>query len=228
VNFVGHIAIGLTVGARSSDTEFLLGTALPDFASMARLHLAPADGPLGDGMELHHRADSVFHRHTWFVAFERDVQRDLIDAGVARGGALACAHVGVELLLDGELMREPTTARAVDDVFGAIADPDPAVVATAPPFDRTRWRAHLAGVSARLDVRSYADPLSVAERLHRITARRPRLAFAADDIPIVAERLAAVQPRVAETAREVVDRVATQLAVNGGGAGYPGAPVNHP
>jgi hypothetical protein len=213
VNFVGHITVGLIARSAPSDTDFLLGTALPDFASMARLHLGPADGPLGRGMELHHAADSVFHRHEWFVDLERDVQHHLVAAGVERGGALACAHVGVELLLDGELMREPQTARAVDDVFVAISTPEPIVVDTAPEAERARWRTHLEMVSTRLDARSYADPSSVAERLHRITQRRPRLAFDVAHVPTVAAQLALVQPRIAESSRDVVGEIGRQLGI---------------
>jgi hypothetical protein len=208
VNFVGHIAIGMRSRRDAPDVEFLVGTALPDFASMARLHLAPDNGPLGRGMALHHEADGVFHRHGWFLDLERELHDALAADGLPRGGALACAHVGVELLLDGELVRDATTGAAVDGVFGAIADPDAAVVATAPAPERMRWRDHLASVAARLDPRDYGNPESVAERLQRITARRPRLAFAPEHVPTVAERLAAVQPRIAADAAVVVDDVA--------------------
>ena len=50
VNFVGHIATGLRAAGDGDDPAFLVGTALPDFASMRRTRLGPAVGPLADGI----------------------------------------------------------------------------------------------------------------------------------------------------------------------------------
>jgi hypothetical protein len=210
MNFVGHIATGISLD-RAAGTTFLLGTALPDFAAMARLRLEPTDGAIGLGMRLHHDTDAVFHRQGWFLDLEHELHADLIAAGVPRGGALACAHVGVELLLDGALLRTQSTATAVIDVYAAMARPPDVAIMVAPAHDRAQWSEHLSGIAARLDPFLYADPRSVALRLHRITSSRPRLAFDPAYIPVIAEHLERVQPRISESAPEVLDRVARAL-----------------
>jgi hypothetical protein len=216
VNFVGHIATGVVVDGSRADTTFLLGTALPDFAAMARLKLdrtgpLGSGGPLGIGMQLHHDTDAVFHRQGWFLDLEHQLLDDLTAAGVPRGGALACAHVGVELLLDGELLRVQETADAVLDVYGSLAAPPEVAMDAVDPSQRVRWGEHLTGIALRLDPFLYGDPTSVAQRLHRITSSRPRLAFEPEHVPTVAAFLAAVQPQIASSAPDVLARVAAAV-----------------
>ena len=57
-----------------------------------------------------------------------DLPKNLVAAGLPRGGALACAHVGVELVLDGELLRDPSIAAAVIEVYGAMRQPPAAAI----------------------------------------------------------------------------------------------------
>jgi hypothetical protein len=221
VNFVGHIAIGVAVDGSPSDTTFLLGTALPDFAAMARLKLdrtrslgtgsLRSGSSLGTGMQLHHDTDAVFHRQGWFLDLERDLLDELTAAGVPRGGALACAHVGVELLLDGELLRTQETADAVLDVYGSLASPPAVALAVVDPARRERWGEHLTGIATRLDPFLYGDPASVAQRLHRITSSRPRLAFEREHVAAVTALLAGVQPRIAASAPDVLAQVTAAL-----------------
>ena len=129
-------------------------------------------------MQLHHDTDAIFHRQGWFLDLEHDLLDDLTAAGVPRGAALACAHVGVELLLDGELLRAEETAAAVVDVYGSMASP-PAVAldVVAAPRSACSGPRTSTGIAERLDPFLYGDPSSVAQRLHRITSSRPRLAF---------------------------------------------------
>jgi hypothetical protein len=215
LNFVGHIAIGVAVDGPRADTEFLLGTALPDFAAMARLRLdrttTIGSGSLRAGMQLHHDTDAIFHRQGWFLDFEHALLDDLSAAGVPRGGALACAHVGVELLLDGELIRAQETAAAVVDVYLSMATPPAVALDVVDGTQRERWAEHLAGIAARLDPFLYRDPTSVAQRLHRITSSRPRLAFEPEQIATIATLLADVQPRIAASAPDVLAQVAAAI-----------------
>ncbi len=211
MNFVGHIAIGVTVDGSRADTEFLLGTALPDFAAMARFKLDRTNGSLGAGIQLHHDTDAIFHRQGWFLDLEHDLLDDLTAAGVPRGGALACVHVGVELLLDGELLRAEDTAAAVVDVYGSMASPPDSALDVVDDAHRDRWAEHLGGIAARLDPFLYGDPGSVAQRLHRITSSRPRLVFEPDQIAAIGALLAAVQPQIAASAPDVLARVAAAV-----------------
>jgi hypothetical protein len=215
MNFVGHVAVGLAVGDRPGGSHYLLGAALPDFAAMARLKLARTHGPLGAGMDLHRATDAVFHSQSWFLDLERELRIELVGAGMARGGALACGHVGVELLLDGVLMGQTETARAVSGVLAAAGDPDADVLALVPVLERSRWRTHLAAIARRLEPSRYSDPGFVAGRLHHITASRPRLAFSAAHVPVVVEELARVQPRITASAPRIVQTVAALVATRG-------------
>ena len=162
-------------------------------------------------MQLHHDTDAVFHRQGWFLDLEHHLLDDLTAAGVPRGGALACAHVGVELLLDGELLRVQETADAVLDVYGSLASPPEVALDVVEPAQRERWAEHLAGIALRLDPFLYRDPSSVAQRLHRITSSRPRLAFEPEHVPTVAALLAAVQPQIASSAPDILARVAAAV-----------------
>ncbi|MEX1007256.1 MAG: hypothetical protein WD271_05365 [Acidimicrobiia bacterium] len=212
MNFVGHIAAGLRARASSDDPAFLVGTALPDFAAMGRTRLGPAEGALGGGIALHHATDQVFHSERWFLELEAELRSCLLDDGLPDGAARACAHVGPELLLDGALLDDPTIARGVTTVYRNIASPDDDVVRLAPADERDRWRTHLEGVATRLDPFSYRDAVIVARRLHAITSRRPRLAFDDSLVDTVAVRMTAVQPRVASSSTQVLDRVAGAVA----------------
>lgn len=213
MNFVGHIAVGRALhdDRAEPDPTFLLGTALPDFAAMAGVRIERGDGALGDGMAVHHETDAVFHREGWFLDSEHDLLDDLTEAGLPRGAALACAHVGVELLLDGELVRDPATARAVRTVYALMAAPPSPAVMVAPDGQRAHWIETLAGIAGRLDPEGYGEPATVAIRLHRVTSRRPRLAFSEALVPTVAARLAAHQPRIAADAHRVLAGVSAAL-----------------
>ena len=212
MNFVGHIAVGRIVENRpTADAAFLLGTGLPDFAAMARVRIARVEGPMGDGMDVHHQTDAVFHRGHWFLESEHELLADLERASFPRGAALACAHVGIELLLDGELVRDPSTADAVRAVYVLMAAPPESALVAAPLTVRAHWADTLSGIAARLDPEGYGDPHTVAVRLHRVTSRRPRLAFAPDLLPALADRLSAHQPRIAAAAPTVLDGVATAV-----------------
>jgi hypothetical protein len=208
VNFVGHIAVGASV---ADDTGFLVGTAAPDFASMARTRLrggAAGAGALADGIALHHATDRAFHADEWFLAMEHELRVRLLADGLPDGGARACAHVGVELLLDGVFVHDAEVHHAVARVYEAIGEPSDAVVDLAEPHERVRWHEHLVGISQRLDPMSYSDTDAVGRRLHTIASRRPRLAFPSTMIDVVCEQLRALQPRIRDDAPTVLQRTA--------------------
>ena len=188
VNFVGHIATGLRVRGDEAEAPFLVGTALPDFAAMGRTRLGAAAGPLGGGIALHHATDQAFHADPWFLDFERELRSAFRADGLGDGAARA-RDVGPELLLDGALVENPAIANGVATVYEQIAAPHDDVVDLAPVDQHERWRAHLVGVATRLDPFTYDDATIVAQRLHHITAHRPRLAFSDEHVDAVAARL---------------------------------------
>jgi hypothetical protein len=222
MNFAGHIAVALrhrdtapgdrtsrpvaAIGDRpvgrmaaTAGQAFLIGAALPDLAAMGRFRLLerPGDDEMADGVDLHHRTDDVFHRHPWFRANSAAVTRGLERAGLSRGAARACGHVGVELLLDGHLLtRHPDLGRSVRSTIegaGARADDLAELVADG---QRPGWRQHLARLAEWPVPDDYHRPSAVAARLQRILSRRPRLAFRPEQVGVVTDVLAERQPDV--------------------------------
>jgi hypothetical protein len=180
---------------------------------MARTRLrGTVSGTLADGIALHHAADRAFHADEWFLTMERALRSGLLADGLPEGGARACGHVGVELLLDGAFVHDAGVHDAVGRVYDEIGAPSDAVVALAEPHERVRWHEHLVGISQRLDPVSYDDAAAVARRLHTIASRRPRLAFPSSMVDVVCTRLRALQPRIADDAPTVLQRTARAVA----------------
>ena len=214
MNFVGHIATGLRATSADAPGAFIIGTALPDFASMAKLRLTERHGALAEGIAVHHSTDRAFHSHEWFLDVVSTLRESLRCDGLPDGASRACAHVAPELLLDGVLIDEPVVARGVDRVYEALANPAADVVALVAPPTRQRWRSHLINVTARLDPYGYRDTQVVAERLHAIASRRPRLSFDADSVKVVAARLQQLQPDVQASAQTVLGDVSSAVAAH--------------
>jgi hypothetical protein len=207
VNFLGHAQVALAAG---EDTDFVLGAVLPDLAPMAgiRLRRAGIGGRLGEGIACHVRADAAFHALVEFRQGSGALRRDLAARGLGTGPARAVGHAGWELLLDGTLVG----GEAEDAFHRALAAGD-RVGAALDPADRARWEAFLARGRGGGHLR-YDDPAWVADRLHAMLGRRPRLALAAADVPTVADVLAVHVPAVAAVAGAVV--AATAAAATGG------------
>ncbi|MEZ4385454.1 MAG: hypothetical protein R3A79_29280 [Nannocystaceae bacterium] len=170
MNFFAHAVIA---SRRDASAAEVLGAMLPDLWSMARLRPDAIDDPdVAAGVALHHRTDDVFHRAPTFLALQAENRAALEEAGVPHYSALAAAHVGVELVLDGWLF----------DQLGALAAYDAALTLEAPAIrwrgeaTHDRWRAFLRRLrGADLPAR-YRDPIFVGERLVAILSPRRRLA----------------------------------------------------
>lgn len=220
MNFVGHIHVASRhlaerSDAISNDDGFLLGSALPDFAAMGRFRMTerPTDADLRAGVDLHHRTDDLFHAHPWFRRHSKAVSSALEEAGIGRGGARACGHVGVELLLDGLLLDRATGLRdLVESATASATDRSLALDVVVDVDRRTEWSAHLESVATWPLPRDYRSPDAVARRLRRILARRPRLAFDTDHVNVVAEVLGAHQPAIETETVELLDDLAAGLA----------------
>jgi hypothetical protein len=210
MNFLGHTHVALAGG--DDDPGFVLGAVLPDLAPVAGIRLAARqlEGPLGDGVRCHLRADAAFHADPRFVTGSRAMRRALAAQGVESGPARAVGHAGWELLLDGTLV-----ASEAEEAFrGALAQGERALPALA-DGDRERWAAFLARRRSSSGLH-YDDPAWVADRLYSMLARRPRLALPAGQVPLVADVLAAQAPAVPEVAAAVLDDTARQVSGPGG------------
>ena len=192
----------------------LLGSALPDLAAMGRFRIlgTTADVNVAKGIFLHHRTDEAFHRHPWFTKRNRALIEQLQAAGVQRGPARACSHVGIELLLDGELLRHQPVAQAVTSAFAAIGPRRNNLADLVPAPHSERWLRHLDRLADHELPTDYHDPWAVAQRLQRILARRPRLALDQDLVATVAQALADHKPEIDATAESLVAELTAEIA----------------
>jgi hypothetical protein len=201
MNVLGHASVALAWGG--DDPAFVLGAVLPDLASMVhvRIDRSLLDGRIGDGMSCHIGADAIFHDHPDFRGGSAALRRDLASEGLDRGPVRAIGHAGWELLLDGTLLGSRAEAaywRALDVgelAMDAIAEPD-----------RPRWLGFLS-YRRRRPLLRYDDPPWVAERLHDLLARRPRLRFSRRELPAVADVLGAHAGAVAAVGPGVLTAV---------------------
>lgn len=191
---------------------FVLGAMLPDLASMcgARLQEAVPE-PLAAGVTFHHRSDAAFHDTAAFTELCAEARASLEAAGTGRYVAMAAAHVGIELLLDGVWLDEP----GVDEAYlRAIAHTEELGTAA------LRWRrAEHGDRFSRLCERlrawgspdGYRDPDEVGRRLARILARRPRLAPGPGDEARLIAWAHEARPAVAAAAPRLREELADRL-----------------
>lgn len=211
MNLVGHVAVAVHRTEHAS-SEHLAGAMLPDLAAMARVRLAPAGGDLGDGIAVHHASDAAFHRSQWFNDRSQALRDALLAAGVDRGAARACAHAGVEMLLDGGWIADPRVRDASDRAFsvlrarGATRDRVHSLVA---PVDRAHWAARLDRIATTIDLDAYRSPAAIATRLHHMTSGRARIELRREHVDTVTRELGRVQDAVLADADAVLAGVAS-------------------
>jgi hypothetical protein len=210
VNILGHASVALACGR--DDAGYVLGAVLPDLAPMAGVRVARAglDGALGAGVRCHLAADAAFHAHPHFRAGSAELRRALARRGVGTGPARAIGHAGWELLLDGTLVGMPA-----EDAFHAALGAGDQVLPALAPEDRPRWATFLARARSAGPLR-YDEPRWVAERLHAMLARRPRLRLPDDRLDTVTEELAGRVAAVAAVAAAVVDDTSRATAASDG------------
>jgi len=221
VNFLGHTYVALASGR--DDADYLLGAVLPDLAPMAGVRVARGGlgGALGDGVRCHLRADDAFHAHAAFRAGSGALRRDVAGRGVASGPARAVGHAGWELLLDGTLV-----GTEVERAFERAMAAGERAARAMSVEDGERWATFLGRARTSPGLR-YDDPGWVAERLHAMLARRPRLRLPAEQVATVAEALrghvGAVVAQAPAVLRDTVDHLAAPGAgTEDGGAGTDG------
>lgn len=211
VNFFGHAALAATDGAANG---FVLGSMLPDFASMIGARPPGTEHvDLDRGVAFHHATDHAFHAAPTFQRLSHTAFEELLQLGLGRGPARAVAHVGVEMLLDGVLARD---AAARGAYLSALGDAHAFALGR-----HVRWR-NLAEVgrfevlrAALLSHGVDAHEISVqalVARLSRTLSCRPRLALDVASLPVVAGWVERTAPEVAETSVELLREVRAGLA----------------
>lgn len=188
---------------------------LPDLASMvATRDWQSQDEQIAAGVSNHHEADRVFHAHPVFVDLCQRAYQSLRSGGLARGPTLAVAHVGIELLIDGELSSET----AAVTLYRRSLVEDATLVRWGDDADARTYRVLVQRLHGSAVPAAYSSVEEVAPQLRRILSRRPRLAMEAADVPIVAQWLTGIQPEVASHARPIVDDVVAGVRLASGGA----------
>lgn len=211
MNLGGHIAVARRL---SPDPAVWLGAALPDVGAMGRFNLL-GDKPVGaiaEGIAVHHATDDVFHSHDWFKEHQSVLFGRLAAAGIRRGAARAVAHVGPELLLDGELLTNRDIKRDVDLGMGQLAAHIDAVELLVQPAKRAGWRIHLERVIERPAPSYFDDPYAVAQMLERILRNRPRLALDSEQVFKVGEILDEAHDAIVSSSHGLVDDLAELLS----------------
>ncbi|MEO7734166.1 MAG: hypothetical protein ABIY55_24600 [Kofleriaceae bacterium] len=197
MNFFGHAAVASWSDAAPG---VVLGSMLPDFATMCGGRLEGADdAEVTRGIALHHKTDGAFHTLPVVLGLMRELDEHLAARACARGPRRAVAHIGVELLLDGELTDEPAYRAAYLAGLACEAAPTWREAATAPRFQVLRARLRARGVPE--DLRS---PDAITTRMHHILAHRPLLAPSPDDLRAIHGALTAFQPRLTVATPTVV------------------------
>jgi acyl carrier protein phosphodiesterase len=202
MNFVGHAHVALEHG---STPAFVLGSMLPDFASMARARLSPVSHPeLAAGVALHHRTDDAFHGAPTFVAFCSKWGAELERRGLSWGASRAVAHVGTEMLLDGFLLDEAPTRSAYLEAAAALGDPALRGAMQVVGAGSARWPAVLERVRTHGAPDFYKDPALVAERLVLVLEGRPRLAVEPAQLPALRDAMRDLRRDVGAAAAALV------------------------
>ncbi|MCC6213681.1 MAG: hypothetical protein IT376_02350 [Polyangiaceae bacterium] len=228
MNFFGHAAIA---GRFSPSPAFALGAMLPDLAAMIGARPpSSVDDDVSRGVELHHATDAAFHDLAAFRELVAGAERELRARGLSRGSARAAAHVGVELLLDGELAGE----RGSRDLYlravraGGLLRAG-RLLAWRPEAARLRFEALRLAMLARGVRREHSTAPVIARRVGIALEGRSRLALASGDELHVSEWAAAAAPRVRSAAPGIVASVLGALrggGTNGGSTGGGGAPAD--
>ncbi|MBA3393195.1 MAG: hypothetical protein H0T89_11145 [Deltaproteobacteria bacterium] len=206
MNFFGHAAVA---SWSSTAPGVVLGAMLPDFATMSGARIAN-DGAHGSdvatGIALHHATDATFHRLPVVTGLMRELDALLDDGGCARGPRRAVAHIGVELLLDGVLVDDPSYREAY-----ARALAHDAIVIWREPDDPARYAILMSRLRAHGVPDDLRDPRSITHRLARMLGHRPLLAPSPHDLRVIGAALVTYQARVAVAAATVMRAVRATL-----------------
>ena len=188
MNYFGHAALAV---ARKESPKFVLGAMLPDLYSMMRIRGGRVDDPdIVLGIDFHLKTDALFHQTETFVSLNRNTLNALRQRDVSRGPARACAHIGVEMLIDAVLIRNQDAlegyllALEAGAASDALFEPHPLPL-----------RARLKDLCQHLIILREAvhvtDKQRLTERLGRTLSDRARLRPSEQELEAIAEYLSA-------------------------------------
>jgi hypothetical protein len=146
------------------------------------------DPDVRDGARFHVVVDALFHQTPTFIHLNRIALRRLRELGVSRGPARACAHIGVEMLIDAQLVKDQQLLCGYIEGLDAARVDHPifAPIDEATSRQLERLCAHLsnqgAGVHTTTSERFRA-------RLRHTLQGRPRLAPTPRELEIISNYL---------------------------------------
>lgn len=210
MNFFGHSVLAVR---RSVDPAFVLGSMLPDFATMIRARPPGTEhADIESGMQFHWRTDEVFHRSPAFRALTHQAVVWLSSRGVRSGSALAVAHVGVEVLLDAALSGDERAQRAYRAALeGAAREELGRYVSWASEAQRDRFDTLRERLLGRGAITDDIAPETVAERLRSALADRPRLSLDDTSVQAVRDWARVARADISASAIPLVQHLAAQL-----------------
>ena len=210
MNFFGHSVLAVR---RSAEPAFVLGSMLPDFATMIRARPPRTEhADIESGMQFHWRTDEVFHRSTAFLTLTHRAVEWLSARGVRSGSALAVAHIGVEILLDGALSGDAVALAAYRAALEGAAHAELGrYLGWTSDEQRARFGALRDRLLARGPITGDLAAETVAERLRYTLADRPRLALDEASILTVRDWARIARPDVESTAAPLIEHLAAQL-----------------
>jgi hypothetical protein len=216
---VNFFALALIAARRREQPAWILGSMVPDLASMAGLRLQTVSNPgrlgrlLAEGVDFHHRCDDAFHGAPIFVELMDAAHAELEARGMGGGAAMAIGHVGVELLLDGCLVTRHGVPNSYREAMAlSAAAGEDLEWRDGTPEHSLRWQAMCKRLSSAPVPEGYADPRFVADRLVQILSRRPMLAVEPGNEPLVFEWAKRWIPKVAAREQALLDQVEDRLA----------------
>lgn len=205
MNYFGHAAIATL---RDRDPRFVLGAMLPDLLPMVGI-VAPKffeDSVLNAGVTFHLETDALFHETQSFLTWNRTALLCLRDLGVSRGPARACAHMGVEMLIDAELCRERDFFSAYEQALTFVRD-RPNLLAPVGALAGARAQALLGHLLQRGRLVFECSEERFSVRLGRTLDSRPRLRPSTQELTVISAYLAQLKaPR--EDLSQLMDELA--------------------
>jgi hypothetical protein len=214
MNFFGHALVAQRHEATRGPVraEFVLGSMLPDFASMLRERPPQATrGALVAGLHFHHLTDDAFHGSQSFLEFSGHASSYLRSRGLPRGSARAVAHVGVELLLDAALATNSANEAYLSALECALTERVADHIQWQSSDGKARFRQLCRRLVGRGAVGTDAPPELVAQRLRNILADRPRLALDDAGQSVVRDWAMMTRPVVISRAPQLLFEVEQRL-----------------
>jgi hypothetical protein len=210
MNFFGHTVLAVK---RSAEPAFVLGSMLPDFATMIRARPPRTEhAGIDSGIQFHWRTDEVFHRSPAFRTLSHDAFVWLSRRGVRSGSAHAVAHVGVEILLDAALSDDDGAQQAYRAALVQAAPADLGRrLGWGSDEQRDRFDALRERLLARGPIIKEITSDTVAERLRSVLADRPRLSLDETSVRIVREWACLARVDVSACTAPLIQDLAAQL-----------------